>query len=66
MWGVGSDMRVLGGFTLAEGMLYVQKTECGMGGLPPALTRLSAGAFLGVLLGSTSAGSKGRGIPDRD
>lgn len=31
MWGVGSDMRVLDGFTLAEGMLYVEETECGMG-----------------------------------
>lgn len=32
MSGVGSDIRVLSGFTLADGMLYVEETECGMGG----------------------------------
>lgn len=70
MWGTDGDMRVLGGFTLPEGMLYAEETEWGMGNggvcHPPALRRPSAGALLGVLLGSTSAGSKGRGIPDGD
>jgi hypothetical protein len=61
------DLRVLGGFPLPEGKLYADETEWGWGrGLSPALRRLSAGALLGVLLGSTSAGSRGRGMPDRD
>lgn len=32
MSGVGSDIRVLSGFTLADRMLYVEETECRMGG----------------------------------
>lgn len=73
MWGTDGDMRVLGGFTLPEGMLHAEETEWGMGngewgmgGLSPALRRPSARVLLGVLLGSTSAGSKGRRIPDGD
>lgn len=31
MWGTDGDMRVLGGFTLPEGMLYAEETEWGMG-----------------------------------